>query len=237
LYQKYVVERLSTYDIAKLVHRDPKQVYWWLKGYDIPTRPRGTNLKRGGGGFGDRSIGQRMSQNRKLGQISDKRRLADKELGGSHNYMNLIEDKTRDNPFYGKHHTEETKKLLSEKASCPKPYLRGENNGMYGVRGNKHPNWRGGVTPLRQALYSLSEWKEMHKAVLERDGYRCRRCGCKSAWKNKLNVHHMIPFPDSKFQITEDKLITLCRKCHSWVHSNQNINREFLEDSGTLLAR
>src|SRR5512140_1558019 len=47
LYQKYAVEGLSTYDIAKLVHRDPKRVYEKLIDFGIPTRPRGLNLKGG----------------------------------------------------------------------------------------------------------------------------------------------------------------------------------------------
>lgn len=45
LEQKYVVEGLSTYDIARLVGRDPKRVYEKLKAFGIPTRKRGDNLK------------------------------------------------------------------------------------------------------------------------------------------------------------------------------------------------
>ena len=42
LYQKYIVEGLTANDIAKIVKRDPKRVWEWLKGYGIPTRPRGS---------------------------------------------------------------------------------------------------------------------------------------------------------------------------------------------------
>lgn len=45
LYQKYVIEGLSTYDIGKIVQRDPKRVYEKLKDFGIKTRPRGENLK------------------------------------------------------------------------------------------------------------------------------------------------------------------------------------------------
>lgn len=45
LYQKYVIEGLSTYEIAKIVGRDPKGVHAQLKKFGIPTRPRGHNLK------------------------------------------------------------------------------------------------------------------------------------------------------------------------------------------------
>lgn len=41
LYQKYIVEKLSANDIAKIVHCDPKQVWRWIRDYGIETRKRG----------------------------------------------------------------------------------------------------------------------------------------------------------------------------------------------------
>ena len=43
LYDLYIEQRLSANKIAEIVHRDPKRVWEWLKEYDIPTRPRGTD--------------------------------------------------------------------------------------------------------------------------------------------------------------------------------------------------
>lgn len=40
LYQKYIMECLSTYDIGKIVGRNPKNVYNKLKDFGIPTRTR-----------------------------------------------------------------------------------------------------------------------------------------------------------------------------------------------------
>lgn len=40
LKQKYLIERLGCYEIAKLVSRNPKQVFEWLKYSNIPTRSR-----------------------------------------------------------------------------------------------------------------------------------------------------------------------------------------------------
>lgn len=42
LRQKYEVERLTAPDIAKIVGRNSKQVWHWLKGYGIQTRSRGS---------------------------------------------------------------------------------------------------------------------------------------------------------------------------------------------------
>ena len=38
----YIQNHLSTYDIAKKIGCDPKTVYYWLKNYNIPPRPRKT---------------------------------------------------------------------------------------------------------------------------------------------------------------------------------------------------
>jgi hypothetical protein len=43
LHQKYVVEGLDCTKIGKLVGRNSKRVYEWLKNLGIPTRPRGLN--------------------------------------------------------------------------------------------------------------------------------------------------------------------------------------------------
>jgi hypothetical protein len=50
LEQKYVVEGLNCVQIASLVNRNPKSVWFWLKGSGIPTRPRGgsTPTRKGG---------------------------------------------------------------------------------------------------------------------------------------------------------------------------------------------
>jgi hypothetical protein len=42
LVQKYVVEGLDCTQISRLVNRDPKSVWRWLKNLGIPTRARGT---------------------------------------------------------------------------------------------------------------------------------------------------------------------------------------------------
>ena len=42
LYERYIVEGLDCTAIGKLVSRDPKRVWEWLKSFDIPTRKRGT---------------------------------------------------------------------------------------------------------------------------------------------------------------------------------------------------
>src|SRR5574341_544494 len=48
LIQKYSVERLDCTQISKMVDRDSKSVWNWLKDFGIPTRPRGSRKLRKG---------------------------------------------------------------------------------------------------------------------------------------------------------------------------------------------
>lgn len=108
--------------------------------------------------------------------------------------------------------------------------LSGPNNPMYGVTGSNHPNWKGGCTPERQALYSSQEWVHLVKAVWRRDNATCQRCKKYAITKggNRFHIHHKLGFseyPDSRLDI--DNLVLLCQKCHRWVHSKKNTNGEW----------
>lgn len=193
LYQKYITEGLSTYQIGAIVGRDPKRVYEKLKDFDIPTRPRGLNLK------------------------------------GSDCYMKSYKANGKEPTFTGKKHSAETRKIQSQKASRPKPHLRGKRNGMSGRTGAHNPNYKGGSSPERQRFYSSGEWKELVRQVYKRDNYLCQRCGAAHNTKNKLHAHHIKTWaehPNLRFEISN--LLTVCNFCHNWIHSNENINRNFL---------
>lgn len=108
--------------------------------------------------------------------------------------------------------------------------------------GEKHPNWKGGKTPMNLLL---REYFNINLAPLaaKRDSYTCQNCGKKHT---VLNVHHIRPFAsivdeivsehpefnqidnqkefyniitnDKRF-LNIDNLITLCRECHIKEHS------------------
>lgn len=190
LYQKYIVEGLSTYDIGKIVKRDPKNVYQKLRDFDIPTRPRGENLK----------------------DVDNYMRGGDKP-----------------NPFLGKKHTEETRQRLSEKASVPKPWLRGEANWMFNRRGKDCPTFVSGSTPERQREYARGEGKEFLRQILERDNYTCKRCGAGNTGRRSLHVHHVKSWAGNEdLRFDASNVVLLCRSCHEWVHSNKNTSKDWL---------
>ncbi len=59
-------------------------------------------------------------------------------------------------------------------------------------------------------------YRDLHKAVLERDGWRCQVCGTRC----RLEVHH-IQLRSRGGRDCEDNLITLCSDCHARVHGRQ----------------
>lgn len=102
--------------------------------------------------------------------------------------------------------------------------LAGDKNGMYGKRGSEVPNWKGGCTPERQAFYISEEWKNACSVVYKRDGAKCARCGV----AGKLHVHHVISFSVKEKRADVNNLVLLCVKCHRFVHSKKNINKEYI---------
>ena len=71
------------------------------------------------------------------------------------------------------------------------------------------------INALRRPRLRLDAplYKELHRRILERDGWRCQYCGCMSA----LQVHH-IQSRSLLGDDTEENLITLCALFHKKMH-------------------
>ncbi len=101
----------------------------------------------------------------------------------------------KNNPFYGKQHTNETIQKIS-----------GENN----------VNWQGGIS---FEPYSLNWTNILRNQVRYRDNYKCQLCGVLGIkCKRKLCVHHI---DYNKKNCKEDNLISLCSNCHSKTNNNR----------------
>lgn len=57
------------------------------------------------------------------------------------------------------------------------------------------------------------KYRELHRQVLERDGWRCQVCGS----MQNLQVHHL-NFRSQSGDDEEQNLITLCAECHARIH-------------------
>lgn len=131
-------------------------------------------------------------------------------------------------PRTGWKHSDEAKRKLRDKATG-RIGLVGDKNPMFGKRGEQTPNWKGGTTPERQLLYSTPEWKALIKYIYARDGYTCQRCGIGHNRSNKLHAHHISSWAEhTELRNDPSNLITVCSECHQWIHSNKNMNAEFI---------
>ncbi len=79
-------------------------------------------------------------------------------------------------------------------------------------KGERNPNWKGGITPINRKIRSSLEYKLWRRVVLERDNYTCIWCG---KIGGILHADHIKPFslfPELRFAIDNGR--TLCVDCH-----------------------
>ena len=93
--------------------------------------------------------------------------------------------------------------------------------------GENSPTWKGGKR------HYFGNWLKMRRLALERDNFTCQLCGVKQEdWHKELDVHHIMNYRefDDKFEANKlENLICLCNKCHSFIHSNKNIEKKFIK--------
>lgn len=79
-------------------------------------------------------------------------------------------------------------------------------------KGEKSHRWKGGVTPIHDAIRKSVEYKLWREAVFTRDDYTCQACGQRGG---NLHADHELPFahyPDLRFEVLNGR--TLCVPCH-----------------------
>lgn len=143
--------------------------------------------------------------------------------------------------FAGRKHRPESIALV--KASTVRdgrvPYLK---NGVHWLKtsGARSGNWRGGITPERQAFYRSDEWKAACVIVWRRADARCERCSADHRLidrkKGKFHVHHIVSFQVKALRAEPSNLALLCQPCHMFVHSKRNTAREFIRPAPDLFA-
>ena len=138
--------------------------------------------------------------------------------------------------FAGKRHTTETRAYISDlaKRTGRVPYDPAVGSYMKGRKGADTPNWKGGITPERQAFYASDEWREAVKTVWARADAKCERCGVHhntAKRRGTFHVHHIVSFMVRELRAVPSNLVLLCKPCHLFVHSNANTDKQFLEIS------
>jgi len=111
------------------------------------------------------------------------------------------------------------KKTLEKK----RKNMTGENNGMFGRRGELASNWHGGK---KFEPYTKDFNKHFKLLIKQRDNFTCLKCNLnevdhKQLYNGQGLVIHHIDY--DKEDSSEENCCTLCHRCHG----ETNFNREF----------
>lgn len=130
-------------------------------------------------------------------------------------------------PMYGKHHTDEAKRKISEantgdKNAAKRPEVRAK------LAGKNNPRWRGGVSFGKYCYKFNQPFKEF---IREKFSRTCIMCGKhESNCNRKLAIHHTDYNKNSICNGKSWAFVPLCDKCHGktnhncWIWFNLLIN-------------
>ena len=83
-------------------------------------------------------------------------------------------------------------------------------------RGERAPNWKGGVTPHHKLARSSAEYKVWRAAVYERDNHTCAKCQVRGGDLHPHHIHNFAEHEELRFDVANG--ITLCVGCHRRFH-------------------
>lgn len=101
------------------------------------------------------------------------------------------------------------------------------------MMGNKHPNWKGGITTLSKRIRKQLEYKEWRDYIFKRDNYICQECGSRSGNGKTiaLHPHHIKSFAKfSDLRFNPYNGITLCIDCHKQVNWNEEEYEKYFQN-------
>ena len=98
-------------------------------------------------------------------------------------------------------------------------------------KGEKNPNYKGGISPINTRIRNGIEVRLWKEAVYIRDSFTCQKCGDNKG--RNLIAHHIRNFAEEKeLRTSIENGITFCEKCHTKFHKKygtKNNTREQLE--------
>ncbi len=89
----------------------------------------------------------------------------------------------------------------------------------YGCPGEKHWNWKGGVSKEAVRIRQSSEYKVWRDAVFRRDNWTCVQCGQYSGHIEADHIKSFSRYPESRFDVNNGR--TVCVRCHKDITKEQ----------------
>ncbi|MBU0958775.1 MAG: HNH endonuclease [Nanoarchaeota archaeon] len=104
-------------------------------------------------------------------------------------------------------------------------FKKGEDNINFGretptIKGEKHWNWKGGITPENHGIRDSLQIRKWRKKVFERDNYICQICGKRGYCLHAHHIKSFVNFPELRFVLDNGQ--TLCKECHLTIHTHNN---------------
>ncbi len=121
----------------------------------------------------------------------------------------------KDNPFYGKKHTKQSLDKISKAGINRFSNLEERKKVSLRMMGDKHHNWKGGIT--KKYIYDTNWYDSDFKVKIKlRDHNTCQNPDC---WNktNVLNIHHI---DYNTKNCSSDNLIVLCASCNMRANFN-----------------
>lgn len=213
LKQKYLVEKLSAYEIADLSDCNAHNIYYWLKKHNIKIRSLQETLNER----------EKLYGYKRTDKTLEKMSINCKKFYGEENYF--FGKSGSLSPWFGiKRSKEHCEKLSKAITGTRRPDIIGEKN----------HNWKGGKTPLILSIRNSPKNISWRNEIFARDNYNCQYC--KNIKKHNINAHHIKELSclvhENKINSLEEAYecdlfwdinngITLCEECHKLVHKKR----------------
>jgi hypothetical protein len=128
--------------------------------------------------------------------------------------------------------TEEYRKKSSEGHKGQKSWNKGKK--YPAISGDKHYNWKGGITPIHTQIRMSLEYKLWRKSIFERDYFVCQKYGTRGGNLHPHHIKNFSQYPELRFAI--DNGITLSEKAHREFHKKYGMDNNTPEQLVEFLA-
>lgn len=253
LYQKYIVEKLSTYKIAAILNCGVMAIIRRLKSYNIPIRSvKESTALLDRTGKNNNFYGKKHSKNTREKMSNNHADVSGKNNPAYIHGLTLNprfcvdcnEEIHTYTGLYGggrcKSCANKTENLSEVTRKRMRDAHSGKNNGRFGLPVSEESRRKqslamGGTgIPFENTDYGTEFTKELKEQVRKRDNYKCQICGVmQNEIPRKLDIHHI---DYDKLNCVLNNLVSLCKSCHSKTNTNREYWIQYFIDKQVLLV-